>query len=192
VLTQALSSFDVRTRGGLYTALLLSGVLLFFASQQAFDASFGVFLIGFVVLLLAFLSVSFLEDGVRASQVYWKKRQASVVLFWIGAACGVFALSGLAFWLMPRGETNLGAPQVAILPFSANSLDSSAAPQVNPATIPVGLERGGAGESALPIGPARVPAGLGGNYGAGALSNGDVASGQMPGSVCLGNVNEAG
>jgi hypothetical protein len=71
------------------------------------------------VLLLAFLSVSFLEDGVRASQVYWKKRQASVVLFWIGAACGVFALSGLAFWLMPRGETNLGAPQVAILPFSA-------------------------------------------------------------------------
>ena len=145
------------------------------------------------MLLLAFLSVSFLEDGVRASQVYWKKRQASVVLFWIGAACGVFALSGLAFWLMPRGETNLGAPQVAILPFSANSLDSSAAaPQVNPATIPVGLERGGAGESALPIGPARVPAGLGGNYGTGALSNGDVASGQMPGSVFLGNVNEAG
>jgi hypothetical protein len=46
VLTQALSSFDVRTRGGLYTALLLSGVVLFFASQQAFDASFGVFLIG--------------------------------------------------------------------------------------------------------------------------------------------------
>jgi hypothetical protein len=38
------------------------------------------------------------------------------VLFWVGAACGVFALSGLAFWLMPRGETNLGAPQVAYCP----------------------------------------------------------------------------
>ena len=70
VLVQALSSFDVRTRGGLYTALLLSGVVLFFASQQAFDGTFGVCLIGFVVLLLAFLSVSFLEDGARAAQVY--------------------------------------------------------------------------------------------------------------------------
>jgi hypothetical protein len=84
VLVQALSSFDVRTRGGLYTvytALLLSGVVLFFASQEAFDGAFGVFLIGFVALLLAFLSVSFLEDEARAAQVYWKKYQTSTVLF---------------------------------------------------------------------------------------------------------------
>jgi hypothetical protein len=190
VLVQALSSFDVRTRGGLYTALLLSGVVLFFASQQAFDGTFGVCLIGFVVLLLAFLSVSFLEDGARAAQVYWKKRQASIVLFWTGAACGVFALSGLAFWLMPRGETNLGLPQVAILPFSTNSLDSAATvPDVNLATIPVALGRGGE-ESALPIGPAGSPSGN--DNMVGALSNRGDASGQMPGSVFLGNINKAG
>jgi hypothetical protein len=149
-------------------------------------------LIGFVALLLAFLSVSFLEDGSRAAQVYWKKYQTSTVLFWIGAACGVFALSGLAFWLKPRGETNLGAPQVAILPFSANSLDkAAAAPDVNLATIPVALGRGEA-ESALPLGPSSPLSGSGNDDVVGGLGHGDDASGQMPGSIFLGNINRAG
>ena len=60
ILVQALASFDLRTRGGLYTTLILSGMVLFFVSQQAFNDAFGIFIIGFVVLLLAFLSVSFL------------------------------------------------------------------------------------------------------------------------------------
>ena len=59
ILVQALASFDLRTRGGLYTTLILSGMVLFFVSQQAFNDAFGIFIIGFVVLLLAFLSVSF-------------------------------------------------------------------------------------------------------------------------------------
>jgi transglutaminase-like putative cysteine protease len=144
VLVQALASFDVRTRGGLYTGLVLSGIVLFFVSQQAFQESFGVFVIGYVVLLLAFLSVSFLEDGVRAARVYWRKHQTSTVAFWVGAACAVFALSGLVFWVMPRGETSLGVPQVAILPFSTSSLDRNAqVPDIDPSTIPVSLERPG-------------------------------------------------
>jgi transglutaminase-like putative cysteine protease len=144
VLVQALASFDVRTRGGLYTGLILSGIVLFFASQQAFEESFGIFVIGYVVLLLAFLSVSYLEDGVRAARVYWRKHQTSTVVFWVGATCGVFALSGLAFWVMPQGETSLGLPQVAILPFSTNSLDQTAeVPDIDPSTIPVSLDRPG-------------------------------------------------
>jgi hypothetical protein len=49
VLVQALASFDVRTRGGLYTGLIFSGIVLFFASQQAFQESFGIFIIGYLV-----------------------------------------------------------------------------------------------------------------------------------------------
>ena len=145
VLVQALASFDVRTRGGLYTALIMSGIVLFFGSQQAFNETFGVFVIGFVVLLLAFLSVSFIEDGVRSARIYWRKHQASTVIFWIAATCGVFVLSGLAFWVMPRGETSLGLPQIAILPLSANSLEGAyEVPDFDPATIPVSLDRRGA------------------------------------------------
>ena len=36
---------------------------------------------------------------------------------------GIFALSGLAFWLMPRGELNLTGPaQLSVLPYSGESL----------------------------------------------------------------------
>ena len=41
LIVQALSSFDLRTRGGLYTSMALGGTVLFFASQQSFDPSFG-------------------------------------------------------------------------------------------------------------------------------------------------------
>ena len=37
MLVQALGSFESRTRGGLYVGLVLSGTVLFFASQQAFQ-----------------------------------------------------------------------------------------------------------------------------------------------------------
>ena len=138
VLVQAISSFDMRTRGGLYTGIVFSGIVLFFASQQAFDAGFIIFIIGFMVLLLAFLAVGFLEDGVRSARVYWRRGQASVLIFWISAACAVFLLASLAFWVMPRGQTSLGLPDVAILPFSSNSLDPSAiVPSVDPASIPL-------------------------------------------------------
>ena len=136
VLVQAISSFDMRTRGGLYTGIVISGIVLFFASQQAFDAGFIIFIIGFMVLLLAFLAVSFLEDGVRSARVYWRRGQPSVIIFWVSSACAVFLLAGLAFWVMPRGQTSLGLPDVAILPFSSNSLDSNAPiPLVDPASI---------------------------------------------------------
>ena len=141
LLVQAISSFDLRTRGGLYTGIIFSGIILFFASQQAFDAGFSIFIIGFMVLLLAFLSVSFLEDGVRSAQVHWRRHQPSVIIFWVSAACAVFFLAGLAFWVMPRGQTSLGLPEVAILPFSSNSLDSNAiTPLVDPASIPLESE----------------------------------------------------
>ena len=45
LLVQAVAAFDIRTRGGLYGGLAMSGIVVFFASQQAFELSFGVFLL---------------------------------------------------------------------------------------------------------------------------------------------------
>ena len=53
-LVQAIASFDMRTRSGLYGGLAMSGIVLFFASQQAFELSFGIFLLGYVALLAAY------------------------------------------------------------------------------------------------------------------------------------------
>lgn len=192
LLVQALASFDVRTRGGLYTTLIISGVILFFASQQAFSDVFGVFIIGFVVLLLAFLTVSFLEDGIGSARVYWKKHQASTVIFWVGATCGVFVLSGLVFWVMPRGETNLGLAQVAILPFSTNALESAPpVPEVNPSMIPVSLDR--TEENVVPpsnIGSASES--TDGQETPGGVDQNGLASTGIGGEAFLGNTNAFG
>lgn len=192
LLVQALASFDVRTRGGLYTTLIISGVILFFASQQAFNDVFGVFIIGFVVLLLAFLTVSFLEDGVRSAKVYWQKHQASTVIFWVGTACGVFILSGLVFWVMPRGETNLGLAQVAILPFSTNALaDAPPVPEINSSTIPVSLDRSEENGSPLGNNGSSDAQGIPGGLDQDGLASNDNGGGNG-GDAFLGNTNAFG
>ena len=124
VLVSGLSAFDVRTRGGLYTGLVLSGMVLFFASQQAFEYSFGVFVVGFVVVIMAFMVLAFLEDMVRTARVYWAKNSVATLVYWTGSICAMFLLAGPAFWVLPRGESNLaGPPQLAVLPYSASDLE---------------------------------------------------------------------
>ena len=56
LMVQVIASFDIRTRGGLYAGLALNALVLFFASQHAFDLSFIVFMVGYGALLMAFLA----------------------------------------------------------------------------------------------------------------------------------------
>ncbi|MCH7713804.1 MAG: hypothetical protein IIC99_09290, partial [Chloroflexi bacterium] len=132
ILVMGISSFDLRTRGGLYTSLALGGTVLFFASQQAFDAGFGIFFIGFLVAFLGFLALSFLEDAIHDAQVFWRKGDLSVSFFWVGSICALFLFSSLAFWLMPKDAMNLaGPPQVSVLPYSTTTLDVSGVPGID-------------------------------------------------------------
>ncbi len=127
ILVQAFASFDSKSRGGIYAGLVLSGTALFFASQQAFETNFGIFIMGFIVVLLAFLTLSFLEDSIRGAKVHWAHHRlgrAAMLPYWIGISCAVFILSGLAFWMMPRGDLSLaGTTQLTVLPYSGESLD---------------------------------------------------------------------
>ena len=124
VLVSGLATFDARTRGGLYTGLVLSGMVLFFASQQAFDTSFGIFVVGFVVVLMAFMLLTYLEDLIRSAHVYWTKNSAAILVYWIGAICAMFVLAGLAFATIPRGHNNLfGPPDLVVLPYSGRDID---------------------------------------------------------------------
>ncbi|NQW22662.1 MAG: hypothetical protein HQ475_04360 [SAR202 cluster bacterium] len=164
ILVCGLAAYDVRTRGGLYTGLVLSGMVLFFASQQAFDYSFGVFVVGFLAVLMAFMVMSFLEDMIRAAKVYWTKNHVETGLYWTGAICAMFMLAGLVFWILPRGENNLvGPPQLAVLPYSETDIDTQwslqdAADLSNPSG---GAQSDTGIEGALPDGPQ----GSGGNGG---------------------------
>ena len=181
LMVQALSCFDLRTRGGLYTSMAIGGTVLFFASQQSFNPGFGFIVVGFVVVLLSFLTVAFLEDGTRGAQVHWSKHwlgRPAMWPYWIAVACAVFTLSGLAFWLMPRGATGpLGPAQVSILPYFDEAASgappiSDAVPKDIPQTQPVD------GERAPPPDPDPDPATVEGqpNAGAGAV---DGAAGNV-------------
>ena len=158
LVVQALSSFDLRTRGGLYTSMALGGTILFFASQQSFDPSFGFLVVGFVVILLSFLTIAYLEDRVRDSQVHWSKHwlaRPALWPYWIAVACAVFSLSGMAFWLMPRGSAGpIGPAQASILPYFGDS-PHSVPPMADPVpkNVPSGQPAGNEGAEL----PAREP-----------------------------------
>ena len=157
VLVSGLATFDARTRGGLYTGLVLSGMVLFFASQQAFDSSFGIFVVGFVVVLMAFMLLTYLEDLIRSAHVYWTKNSAAILVYWIGAICAMFVLAGVAFATIPRGNTNLfGPPDLAVLPYSGSDIDIKPmlSPTDQPDDSPIDLTVGDPSEPSVSTAPA--------------------------------------
>ena len=129
LLIQAVASFDARTRGGLYAALFLSGIVLFFASQQAFELSFGIFLIGYAALLMTFLATAYVEDETRKAQTSSPETRLSLFGFWSGIGVTVLALAVLAFLLLPRGESNaVGYQQVSALPITGEPTGPDTSP----------------------------------------------------------------
>ncbi len=170
LLLQAMSSFDIRTRTGLYAGLALSGIVLFFASQHAFDLRFGIFLLSYAGLLIAFLATAYLEDESRAAVARPGATGVPLVGFWSVTAVFLLLLSVLAFMLLPRGEGNAPAYQgVAALPITVSPEGyqpalpiqvggrSSASPSTDKATGGASPYNGGAGSSETPGGGAPVP-----------------------------------
>ena len=123
LMVQALSSFGLRTRGGLYAHLSMSGLVLFFVSERAFDPAFVAFLIVFSALFLTFSAMAFLEDQIAAAMVHWPDGQLRRVWFWLGiVGGGLLVCSALAFALLPpdyRGRA--GAQRTGVVPFLGES-----------------------------------------------------------------------
>ena len=146
VLFQAIISFELRTRGGLYACLGLSGVILFFVSQRALDFTFGIFLTGFTTLFLSFLAMSFLVDQVEHAQVRWFRNRFAFAWFWSLVFIVLLAVSSGVFLLLPKQFLNpINDTQNSVLPIRAS--DDIELPDV-------GRELG-AVAAALPVTPSR-------------------------------------
>lgn len=132
LLIQTVASFDMRTRAGLYAGLGLSGIVLFFASQQAFELSFGIFLLAYAALLMAFLATAFLEDETGTARGRRGGRRSPLFGFWSATVVRVLVVSIAAFLLLPRGESNaVGYQQVSALPISGET----GGPQPDPVSV---------------------------------------------------------
>ena len=151
LLVQAIASFDIRTRGGLYAGIGLSGIVLFLVSQQAFDLSFGVFLLAYAGILMAFLAAAYLQDEAVPSQPKPETNSFAFAKLWTGIGAAVLLLAVTVFMVLPRGEDNaVGYQSVAALPItgesSPNQVQSVALDTVpglvgsGPGDIPLGFD----------------------------------------------------
>jgi hypothetical protein len=121
LLFQGITSFEMRTRGGLYASIGLSGAIFFFVSQQALDLTFGMFLTGYTTLLLSFFALSYLIDQVHNSDVNWFKSKYAFSLFWTGVFVASMLISAGIFMMMPKNLRDpMESAQAVVLPMRAS------------------------------------------------------------------------
>ena len=131
LLLLGIFSFGLRTRGELYAQWTLSGLILYFVSERAFDQTFVGFLIVFLGLFLTFFAMAFLEDQLSIARVHWPEGQLGRFWFWLGiVGGGLLVCSALAFTLLPpdyRGGPS--SRRVGIIPFLGEAGTGETSPQ---------------------------------------------------------------
>ena len=101
IFIQAAASFDLRTRAGLYTSLVLSGTVLFLASQLAFSSLFLIFLAGFFLLLLGSLAISSIQDTLRHAIGRATSPLSARALTWFGWGSALAIIAAGLFLILP-------------------------------------------------------------------------------------------
>ncbi len=112
VLAMSFVSIEVRSRLNLYSALGLGLINLYAAATLSRDIVYGIFLLIFVGLLLAFLWRADSEDGVKQNRYILKnnsgdeaqKQNVSRIFAWIGLRFGIVSLllAALVFTFSPH------------------------------------------------------------------------------------------
>ena len=122
LIAGAAASFEARTRGGLYTQVIFSAIVMFFSAELAFGNEFSLLLGGYLGLAIAFLATAYFVDQARDASVQWFKSRVSGVIFWVQVGVLVGACSAIAFLVLPwdNSQTPEGA-QFAILPVTGGA-----------------------------------------------------------------------
>jgi transglutaminase-like putative cysteine protease len=122
LLLQALTSFYVHSRASLYTAQVLSGIVLLVSSQIAFDSAFLFFFFGFYVLQVVFLAAATRSDAVRGAVAVnrWSSKAQSAL--WISVGVVTIAAASLAvFLLLPWGSLSVAGSGSSMLPLTGQA-----------------------------------------------------------------------
>ena len=130
ILFQGIASFEMRSRGGLYAGIIVSGAIFFFVSQQALDVTFVIFLTGYTTFLLSFLALSFLLDQVKNNDVRWFQNRFGFGLFWAAVFMASMLSSAAIFFLLPKQLVDpINDAHGAVLPMRAS--DRMSIPEVS-------------------------------------------------------------
>ena len=130
VIFQGVAAFELRSRGGIYASLAMSGLVFYFVSLQALETGFSVFVMGFAVLVLAFLAVSFMWDRVKAADVKRFRSQYATGGLWSTVAVLVLGAAVGSFLLMPTDiQAGTSEPDASVLPLRGDeSVEFSGVP----------------------------------------------------------------
>ena len=119
LLLQALSSFYLHSRASLYTAQVLSAVVLMVASQLAISSAFLFLFFGFFVLLLVFLATATRVDARTGAIGSASWPGAAHRYAWTSAGLVLLAAAGLgAFLVLPWGSITVARGADELLPLT--------------------------------------------------------------------------
>ncbi|MBT3942001.1 MAG: transglutaminase domain-containing protein [Chloroflexi bacterium] len=126
----AASSFDMRTRAGLYTQLIFSGIVMFFAGELAFSNDFSLLLAVYGAIVVSFFAVSFWEDeATKARKVSFSGPVAPVALTSFLSLVLIAASVG-AFMLLPWNSAQTPpSERTTFVPFSGEDTPPGVTPE---------------------------------------------------------------
>ena len=171
-LTLGIASFDLRTRGGLYTVILLSGTIIFLTSQLAFGSTFLVILAGFFVLFSGFLVAATTADALVGTVARLGWSRLAKLASWSAWGAAILGIGLAIFIVTPWGNLKNGAGlggTEALLPLTGQaSSGQSSAPgdsteaqpreSVDPVTPTQQTSGPEGGQPATPLDGATAPA----------------------------------
>ncbi|MDA1280349.1 MAG: transglutaminase-like domain-containing protein [Chloroflexi bacterium] len=132
LIAGAASVFDARTRAGLYTQLVFSGLIMFFGAEKAFGTEFAGLLGGYMAIVVILLATAQYVDLTAGASVKGLNSRFGTVTYWTGAAVAVVLVSFFSFMILPWDTTQ--TPQAARMAFLPVNGQDSPLPPIDPQT----------------------------------------------------------
>jgi transglutaminase-like putative cysteine protease len=130
LIAGAASVFDARTRAGLYTQLVFSGLVMFFAAEKAFGNEFVGLLGGYMAIVVILFATAQYVDLTSKASVRGLNTRFGSGIYWFGAALAVTVASFVSFMILPWDTSQ--TPQAARAAFLPVNGQDSPLPNINP------------------------------------------------------------
>ena len=132
LIAGAASVFDARTRAGLYTQLVFSGLVMFFGAEKAFGNEFIFLLGGYMAIVVILLATAQYVDLTAGASVRGLNSRFGSASYWIAAGIAVLIASFVSFMILPWDSSQ--TPQAARAAFLPVNGADSPLPNIDPAT----------------------------------------------------------
>ncbi|MEE8045632.1 MAG: transglutaminase domain-containing protein [Dehalococcoidia bacterium] len=130
LIAGAASVFDARTRAGLYTQLVFSGLVMFFAAEKAFGNEFVALLGGYMAIVVILLATAQYVDLTAGASVRGVSTRFGRTVYWLGAGFAVMLASFVSFMILPWDTSQ--TPQAARVAFLPVNGQDSPLPNIDP------------------------------------------------------------